>query len=114
METKFTKGNWFIKESKIEKTDITCQTVIMTDLKYNDLRSPVICDMWGMATEEGLANAKLIIAAKEMFYRTVLLANSEGWQDAFDLICKITGVQYTYLSDEFNALVEEAKYFFKH
>ena len=67
METKFTKGNWFIKESKFEKTDITCQTVLMTDLKYNDIKSPVSCDLYGQATDEGKANANLVSAAPDMF-----------------------------------------------
>jgi len=67
METKFTKGNWFIKESKFEKTEITCQTVLITDLKYNDLRSPVICDLYGQATEEGKATANLLCAAPDLF-----------------------------------------------
>ena len=67
METEFTKGNWVIKESKFENTDIICQTVLMTDLKYNDLRSPVICDLYGQATEEGKANANLLSAAPDLF-----------------------------------------------
>ena len=66
METKFTKGNWFIKESKIENTEIVYQTVLMTDIKYNDMRSPVICDLWGQATEEGQATAKLLCAAPDL------------------------------------------------
>ena len=67
-ETKFKKGNWFIKESKFKNTDIVCATVLMTDLKFDDpMRSPVICDMYGQATEDGKANAKLLAAAPDMF-----------------------------------------------
>ena len=105
METKFTKGEWFIDSS----TDICTKENIIGN---------VICLAPDICCEESLenwpANARLISFAPEMFYRTVLLANSEGWQDAFDLICKITGKEYKYLSDDFNQLVEEAKSFFQH
>ena len=71
METKFTKGNWFIKESKIEETDTTCQTVLMTDLKHNNIKSPVICDLYAQATEEGKANARLLCAAPELLEQLI-------------------------------------------
>ena len=85
METKFTKGNWFIKESKIEKTDITCQTVLMTDLKYNNIKSPVICDLYGQATEEGKANAQLLCAAPDMFNVLLELQESASYWSEYDV-----------------------------
>lgn len=85
METKFTKGNWVIKESKIEKTDITCQTALMTDLKYNNIKSPVICDLYGQATEEGKANAKLLCAAPDMFNVLLELQESASYWSEYDV-----------------------------
>ena len=85
METKFTKGNWFIKESKIEKTDITCQTVLMTDLKYNNIKSPVICDLYGQATEEGKANAQLLCASPDMFNVLLELQESASYWSEYDV-----------------------------
>ncbi len=85
METKFTKGNWFIKESKIDKTNITCQTVLMTDLKYNDLRSPVICDLYGQATDEGKATALLLSAAPDMFNVLLELQESASYWSEYDV-----------------------------
>ena len=85
METKFTKGNWFIKESKIAKTDITCQTVLMTDLKYNDIKSPVICDLYGQATEEGKANAQLLCAAPDLLYVLLELQESASYWSEYDV-----------------------------
>ena len=75
-ETKFTKGNWFIKESKY-------QTVIVTDFKFDDqMRSPVICDMYGQATEEGKANTKLLSAAPDMFnVLSELQESAEYWSE---------------------------------
>lgn len=75
-EIKFTKGNWFIKESKY-------QTVLMTDLKFDDpMRSPVICDLYGQATEEGKANAKLLSAAPDMFnVLSELQESAEYWSE---------------------------------
>ena len=94
METKFTKGKWFIKESKFEKTDITCQTVLMTDLKNDDIKSPVICDLYGQATDEGKANSKLLCAAPDMFNALKdLYDDREVWSDLFEsqqeFICRV-------------------------
>lgn len=85
METKFTKGNWFIKESKFKKTDITFQTVLMTDLKYNNLRSPVICDLYGQATEEGKSTALLLSAAPDMFNVLLELQESASYWSEYDV-----------------------------
>ena len=85
METKFTKGNWFIKETKIDKTDITCQTVLMTDLKYKDIKSPVICDLYGQATEEGKANAQLLCAAPDMLNVLLELQESSSYWSEYDV-----------------------------
>ena len=85
MDTKFTKGNWFIKETKIDKTDITCQTVLMTDLKYDDIKSPVICDLYGQATEEGKANAQLLCAAPDMFNVLLELQESASYWSEYDV-----------------------------
>lgn len=67
METKFTKGNWKIEQTTIENTDIVCQTVLKTDLKYNSIKTPVICDLYGQDTEEGKANAQLLLSAPELY-----------------------------------------------
>ena len=86
METKFTKGNWFIKESKFENTDITCQTVLMTDLKFKDqMRSPIICDLWGQSTEEGKSNARLISAAPDMLNVLLELQESASYWSEYDV-----------------------------
>ena len=78
-ETKFTKGNWFIKEWKY-------QTVLMTDFKFDDpMRSPVICDMYGQATEEGKANAKLLAAAPDMFNVLLELQESAEYWSEYDV-----------------------------
>lgn len=67
METKFTKGNWKIEQTKIENTDVVCQTVLKTDLKYNSIKTPVICDLYGQDTEEGKATAQLLLSAPELY-----------------------------------------------
>ena len=85
METKFTNGNWFIKETKIDKTDITCQTVLMTDLKYDDIKSPVICDLYGQSTDEGKANSKLLCAAPDMFNVLLELQESASYWSEYDV-----------------------------
>jgi hypothetical protein len=86
METKFTKGNWSIKESKFNNTDIICQTVLMTDLKYSDpLKSKVICDLYGQATEEGKANAKLLCAAPDMLKILLELQESASYWSEYDV-----------------------------
>lgn len=36
----------------------------------------VICDMWGMATEEGKSNAKLILAAPDMLESLIRIVES--------------------------------------
>ena len=51
MKTKFTKGEW---------TYCNYTRRIKTKNSY-------ICEMWGTATEEGLANTKLISAAPDLF-----------------------------------------------
>ena len=64
METKFTKGGWVvINTSTCSKYASTISTTAIQD---NPNKPTYICDMWGMATDEGKANAKLIIAAPEM------------------------------------------------
>lgn len=85
METKFTKGKWFIKESKFEKTNVTCQTVLMTDLKYDDIKSPVICDLYGQTTDEGKANATLLCAAPDMFNVLLELQESASYWSEYDI-----------------------------
>lgn len=79
METKHTKGNWGIKQTTV--SGYLIQTAIVTDLKFDDpLRSPVICDMFGMATENGAANAKLIAAAPEMLEALLSFTdNIDNW-----------------------------------
>lgn len=110
METKFTKGKWTINESR----DLNEHGVVKIniDAYESNLSDIITVFSFGNHDIEAEANAKLISAAPEMFYRTVLLANSEGWQDAFNLIEKVTGKKYTFNSKEFNILVEEAKSFF--
>ena len=78
-EIKFTKGNWFIKKSEY-------QTVLMTDQKFDDpMRSPVICDMYGQATDEGKANAKLLSAAPDMFNVLLELKESAEYWSEYDV-----------------------------
>ena len=112
METKFTKGEWKVENSP--QYHEPKSSTIEIHSKRSQGWIAKIQNNGIIRHKEGLANAKLISFAPEMFYRTVLLANSEGWQDAFDLICKITGKEYKYLSDDFNQLVEEARSFFQH
>lgn len=99
METKFTKGNWFIKESNFENTDIICQTVLMTDLKFNDLRTPIICDLYGQATEEGQATAKLLCAAPDLF---------EACVNAFKTLSSIGCTMESEIMQELSKAIEKA------
>ena len=104
MKTKFSKGKWIETIHDYIKGEIFiyCNEKPIIRIAINNYATK----------SEASANSKLIAAAPEMFYRTVLLANSEGWQDAFDLIERVTGKKYTFNSKEFNILVEEAKAFF--
>lgn len=85
MKTKFTKGNWFVKETKIDGTDIICQAVLMTDLKYIWNKSPIVCDLYGYLTEEGKANAKLLCAAPEMLSVLLELQESAYYWSEYDV-----------------------------
>ena len=58
---------------------------------------------------EDEANAKLNAAAPNMFYHWVLVAHEQGWQYAFDIINKATGMDYMWGSTSFNELVNEAR-----
>lgn len=64
METKFTKGEWIIT-TPTSKSDP--QRIATTAIQENPNKVPYICDMWGIATEEGEANANLLSAAPELF-----------------------------------------------
>ena len=111
METKFTKGEWTINESR----DLNEHGVVKIniDAYESNLSDIITVFSFGNHDIEAEANAKLISAAPEMFYRIVLTANYQGWQTFFDLIENVTGHKYIYDSEEFNNLVEEAKAFFK-
>ena len=63
MEAKLTKGNWVIESTKMKGTEIVVQTVVKTNLPIDELKSPIICDIYGYMTEEGKSNAKLIADA---------------------------------------------------
>ena len=106
MKTQFTKGKWIETIHDYIKGEIFiyCNEKPIIRIAINNYATK--------SEAEAIANSKLIAAAPEMFYRTVLLANSEGCQYAFDLIEKVTGKKYTFNSKEFNILVEEAKAFF--
>lgn len=86
MNLKHTKGNWFIKQTKLENTDIVCQTVLMTDLEYkNTEKSPVICDLYAQHTEEGRANAKLLRSAPEMLEMLLELQECAEYWSEYDV-----------------------------
>ena len=63
IETKFTKGEWIIT-TPVKSYDIP--RIVTTAIQDNPNKVPYICDMWGMTTEEGKANAKLIAAAPDL------------------------------------------------
>lgn len=85
-DLKHTKGNWLIKQTKLENTDTVCQTVLMTDLKYkNTEKSPVICDLYGQFTEEGRANAKLLRSAPEMLKMLLELQECAEYWSEYDV-----------------------------
>ena len=113
METKFKKGNWHIKQTFMDNTNIPAQSVLMTDIDYGLLESPVICDLWGYWTEEGKSTANLLLHAKDMFYRLVLEADNEGYIETLNLLEKILGFMPEYDTPEYSALIKEAKDYFK-
>ena len=82
METKFTKGEWIVSRPN----DPIFKTVIATtEIQENPNKAPYVCDMWGMATEEGKANANLISAAPDMFNALRdLYDDRETWSDLFE------------------------------
>ena len=63
IETKFTKGEWIVTTPA---RSYEIQRIATTAIQKNPNKAPYICDMWGMATEEGKANAKLIAAAPDL------------------------------------------------
>lgn len=85
METKFTKGNWFVEQTKLENSEIIIQTVLMTDLKYDDTTTPVICDLYKQTTEEGKANAKLLCAAPDMLKILLELKDSTSYWSEYEV-----------------------------
>ena len=73
METKFTKVEWIIT-THTSKTDP--QRIATTAIQENPNKVSYICDMWGMATDEGKANAKLIAAAPDLLEAIIELYDS--------------------------------------
>ncbi len=55
-----TQGEWVVSETYLDG----CLTVIAKVTAPE--KKNIICDIWGMDTEEGRANAKLIAAAPEL------------------------------------------------
>jgi hypothetical protein len=69
METKFTKGNWYVKseidEEYPQKTNYSVHCDPFNDGKFTF--TPIIADMrFARSNEEAEANAKLIAAAPEL------------------------------------------------
>ena len=85
METKFTKGNWVIESTKMKGTEIVVQTVVKTDLPIDELKSHIICDIYGYMTEEGKSNAKLIAAAPELLEVLIELQESTYYWSEYDV-----------------------------
>ena len=55
-----TQGEWKVKTIYFPETKVQRGMHIYSEQKYDERE---ICDLWGSATEEGQANAKLIAAA---------------------------------------------------
>jgi len=113
MKTKFTKGNWQLNQTFMEGSPVPVSTVLLTDERIDMGTSPVICDLYGQWTEEGKANANLLLHAKDMFYRLVLEADNEGYIETLNLLEKILGFMPEYDTPEYSALIKEAKDYFK-
>ena len=75
MKTKHTPGNWEIKDIYFPGTKVHKGLHIFSNQKYDDRE---ICDMWGSATEEGQANAKLIAAAPDLLEALMNIENDDN------------------------------------
>ncbi len=58
---KHTPGEWVVSKTYLDGSSST----VITRVSAPD-KGTTICDIWGMNTEEGKANAKLIAAAPEL------------------------------------------------
>ena len=54
-------------------------------IKYKGIVSPVICDLYGQATEEGKANATLLCAAPDMLNVLLELQESASYWSEYDV-----------------------------
>lgn len=76
METKFTKGNWYIHQYIAGRPS----SIIQTDTYRKPYQSSIICDVNGVGTDEGKANASLIMASKDLFNACVKFTeNVDKW-----------------------------------
>jgi len=66
METKFTKGSWFVDFNETDKNEFNQLVTPISTILDSGLKVLGICDIYGDDVESK-ANAKLIASAPEMF-----------------------------------------------